>query len=275
VLDVEDAPMVAGFLINKFRGDPGLFAKGRKQLGALTGWRDFGLVPHLASLARLPAEDTLGLSPLGGPTLGGRMRVVVLAYPHIANFDDFDPLRLEPDVDLRLLAAGEPIPGDADLVILPGSKATIADLKALRRCGWDIDVAAHVRRGGMVLGICGGYQMLGTRVADPHGIEGAPGSCEGLGLLDVATELTGNKLLREVSGHDVAEGIELRGYEMHVGVTTGKDCQRPLVRFADGRNDGAVSGDGRVSGCYVHGLFAHDAQREAWMRCIGARGGAL
>ena len=198
-----------------------------------------------------------------------KVRIVVLAYPRVSNFDDFDALRLEPGVDLKFLRPGEPIPANVGLVILPGSKATIADLGALRAARWDVDLEAHMRRGGRVLGICGGYQMLGKRVSDPHGIEGPPSTCDGLGLLDVETELTGDKLLLEVTGAS-KDGAPFRGYEMHVGRTTGRDCARAVVTFADGRDDGAASTDGRVSGCYVHGLFADDRQRSAWLTRLGA-----
>jgi adenosylcobyric acid synthase len=187
----------------------------------------------------------------------------------IANFDDFDPLKLEPRVRLVFVRPGEPLPV-ADLVIVPGSKATIADLAFFREQGWPIDLMAHMRRGGKVLGLCGGYQMLGTRVADPEGIEGPAGAVEGLGLLDVETVLTGEKTLERVQGECAANGAPFVGYEMHVGRTSGPDCARPLLRFADGRVDGAVSADGRIAGAYLHGLFADDAQRAAWLASLGA-----
>jgi adenosylcobyric acid synthase len=270
VLPPDDARLIEGFIVNKFRGDPALFDGGRAQLRALTGWRDFGLVPHFSGVDRLPPEDALALEAPRAKPPGAKVRVVVLAYPRISNFDDFDPLRLEPNVDVEFLTIGQPIPADADLVILPGSKATIADLGVLRACGWEIDLKAHARRGGMVLGICGGYQMLGQRVGDPAGIEGPPSECQGLKLLEVETQLGGDKLLREASGLSLASGAAFRGYEMHVGRTAGPDCARPLLRFADGRDDGATSADGRIGGCYVHGLFADDALRGAWMRQLGA-----
>jgi adenosylcobyric acid synthase len=188
---------------------------------------------------------------------------------HIANFDDFDPLRLEPSVRLVVVAPGRPLPGNADLIILPGSKATLADLADFRSNGWDVDLLAHVRRGGRVLGVCGGYQMLGRSVADPEGIEGPPGSAAGLGLLDVETVLTGDKTLREVTGVSIADGAPFRGYEMHVGRTFGPDCVRPLLQFADGKPDGAISPDGRVRAAYVHGLFTDDRQRAGLLAWIG------
>ncbi|HET9161093.1 MAG TPA: cobyric acid synthase, partial [Caulobacteraceae bacterium] len=196
VIDPADAAMIVGFIVNRFRGDPSLFDEGLKTIATKTGWPSFGLVPYFDAAHRLPAEDALGL-----PTAprGEGLKIAVLAYPRIANFDDFDPLRLEPSVNLVFVRPGEALPGDAALVILPGSKATIADLAALRQAGWDIDLRAHVRRGGHVLGICGGYQMLGRSIADPDGIEGPPAMVEGLGLLPVDTVLEGDKVLVEVA----------------------------------------------------------------------------
>jgi adenosylcobyric acid synthase len=189
--------------------------------------------------------------------------------PHIANFDDLDPLKNEPDVRLVFVRHGEPLP-IADLVLLAGSKATSADLAAFRANGWDIDLAAHVRRGGRVFGICGGYQMLGGTIDDAQGIEGPPGRVEGLRFIEVDTVLTGDKRLAEISGEMITDDVPFRGYEMHVGVTTGPDTQRPVLRFDDGRSDGAASPDGRVSGAYVHGLFADDRQRKALVASLGA-----
>jgi adenosylcobyric acid synthase len=190
----------------------------------------------------------------------------------IANFDDFDPLRIEPSVRLVFVRPGEPLP-IADLVILPGSKATIADLQFFREQGWDIDLLAHARRGARILGICGGYQMLGKAVSDPQGMEGPPGEIEGFKLLDVATVLTGAKTLGQVEGACLMNGAPFRGYEMHVGETSGADCARPLLRFADGRLDGAVSQSGQIAGAYVHGLFADDRQRAAWLAALGTTAG--
>jgi adenosylcobyric acid synthase len=270
VLPPDDASAIAAFIVNKFRGDPALFADGMAHIVELTGWRSLGLVPYFRDAERLPKEDALGLQRRPCDLADRKTRVVVLAYPRISNFDDFDPLRLEPSVDLIFLDPGTPIPGDAALVVLPGSKATIADLEALREAGWDIDLRAHVRRGGYVLGICGGYQMLGRWIADPDGIEGPAGSAQGLGLLDVETQLTGDKLLLEVEGQSFRENVPFKGYEMHVGRTQGADCARPLLAFADGRSDGAVSADGRVIGCHAHGLFSDDRQRVHWLARIGA-----
>jgi adenosylcobyric acid synthase len=266
VIDPADAAMIAGFIVNRFRGDPSLFDEGMKTIARLTGWRALGLVPFFPLADRLPAEDALGI-PRGGT--GGKIKVVVLAYPRIANFDDFDPLKQEPDVDLIFLHKGEPIPGDARLVVLPGSKATIADLQSLRESQWDVDLSAHVRRGGHVLGICGGYQMLGRAVADPEGIEGPPSRVDGLGMLDVETVLEGDKVLVEVAG-ETADGVPFKGYEMHVGRTTGSVA--PMLRLP-GHDLGAVSG--RIAGCYVHGLLAGDRMRSHWLKRIGAESAGL
>ena len=273
VIDPADNAMIVGFIVNRFRGDPSLFADGMKTVAQRTGWQSLGLVPFFADAYRLPAEDALGLTNSRAAGGDGRPRIVVLAYPHIANFDDFDPLRLEPNVDLAFLRPGEPIPGDAALVILPGSKATIADLAALRETGWDVDLKAHLRRGGHVLGICGGYQMLGRRISDPDGIEGSAGSVDGLGLLDVDTVLEGDKVLVETSGETVQGLVPFKGYEMHIGRTTGS--LRPLLRLANGRDEGAANDSGTISGCYIHGLLSDDRQRHHWLKRIGVAGSAL
>ena len=269
VIDPEDAAMVAGFLVNKFRGDPSLFDDGMALIAARTGWPALGLVPHFAEAVRLPAEDAVALARPDPGRAGAAVTVCVPLLPRISNFDDLDPLKAEPGIDLRFVRAGDAIP-PCDLVILPGSKATVADLGALRAEGWDVDILAHARRGGRVLGLCGGYQMLGRTVADPLGIEGPPGSSPGLGLLDVETVLGGDKVLRPVTGTTLADAAPFSGYEMHVGETRGPDRARPLLRFADGAEDGATSRDGRIGGCYVHGLFGDDAQRAAWLRRLGA-----
>ena len=265
----EDAATIAGFVVNKFRGDASLFEGAMATIAERTGWSALGLLPFFADAQRLPAEDAFSLGAVKARG-DGAITVAVPMLGRIANFDEFDPLRIEPQARLVFVRAGEPLPV-ADLVVLPGSKATIADLAFFREQGWHVDLAAHVRRGGRVLGICGGYQMLGRRVADPGGIEGPVGAAEGLGLLEVETVLTGDKTLREVEGECLINAEPFRGYEMHVGRTLGPDCARPLLRFADGRLDGATTPDGLVAGAYVHGLFAGDRQRAAWLGLIGAR----
>ncbi|HEX6978452.1 MAG TPA: cobyric acid synthase [Alphaproteobacteria bacterium] len=272
VLGAEDRARVAGFIINKFRGDIRLFDGGRRDIAARTGLADLGVVPWFPEAARLPAEDTASLdsrryAPAGSP--GAVIRIAVPRLPRIANFDDLDPLAAEPDVVIDLIPPERPIPGDADVVLMPGSKATLADLAAFRAAGWDIDLMAHVRRGGRVLGLCGGYQMLGRRIADPLGLEGPPGEMPGLGLLDVETVLDRAKVLAPVDAVDAISGEQVKGYEMHMGRTDGPDCSRPMLNL-DGRPEGARSRSGHVEGCYVHGLFAADRFRRAWIDRIRA-----
>jgi adenosylcobyric acid synthase len=267
VLDPADRDRIQGFVINKFRGDPSLFDAGRREIVARTGWRDLGMVPWLAAARALPAEDAVVLERLDRST-PGCVRIGVPLLSRIANFDDLDPLRQEPGVDLRFVPPGQPLPGDLDVVILPGTKATLADLAFLRTQGWDIDIAAHVRRGGRVLGLCGGFQMLGRRIADPEGLEGPPGAGEGLGLLDVETTMGQAKTLRQVSGM-LTGGGAFEGYEIHLGVTDGKGLDRPFLRLDDGTPGGAVSADGRIAGAYVHGLFNLGAARSAILASLG------
>jgi adenosylcobyric acid synthase len=268
VLAGDDAALICGFVVNKFRGDPALFATGMEQIAQATGWRALGLIPYSAAARLLPAEDALALEQRPSAKPRARVRIAVPILPHIANFDDLDPLDAEADVELIRVRPGAALPGDADLIVLPGSKATIADLTALRAAGFDIDITAHRRRGGAILGLCGGFQMLGRTIADPGGVEGPPATVEGLGLLDVATTLSPDKRLEAVSGTS-KDGAPFAGYEMHIGVTIGPDCARPFARLADGSPEGAVSADGRVTGTYVHGLFADDRQRAAWLTRFG------
>jgi adenosylcobyric acid synthase len=268
VLDPADAAMIRGFLVNKFRGDPALFEDGMKTIVRRTGWPAVGIVPWLAAARRLPSEDAVVLDRQAARVVG-KVVVACPITPRIANFDDLDPLKLEPDVELVMVPPGSAIP-DADLIVLTGSKATIADLDFLRCEGWDVDIFAHRRKGRLVLGLCGGYQMLGTCIADPDGHEGPPGTAPGLGLLNVETELRDGKTLIEVRG--TALGAPMTGYEIHLGRTTGPDTARPVVHFDDGRVDGASSADGLVAGTYVHGLFGLAAQRAAWLARIGAAG---
>lgn len=270
VLDPEDAAMIHGFIINRIRGDARLFDEGMRFIATRTGWSPLGLVPFFDKARQLPAEDA---ADLARTTHGnGPLIVAVPMLPQIANFDDLDPLTTEPAVQLRLIPRGTPLPADATLVVLPGSKATIADLAVLRAEGWDIDLAAHHRRGGLILGLCGGYQFLGKTISDPEAIEGAAGTVPGLGLLDIDTVLTPKKTLQAVAGVSLADGASFSGYEMHVGHTDGVDTSRPVLHFNDGRFDGACSADGRVMGTYVHGLFAHDEQRAAWIARLGGAG---
>ncbi len=264
MLEARERERLKGYIVNKFRGDPSLFEAAHGVIAARTGMRSYGVVPWFEAARRLPAEDVLGLEERAPPGAAGAIRIAVPRLPRLANFDDLDPLAAEPDVFLHFVPPGKALPGDADLVILAGAKATLADLAALRAEGWDVDLAAHVRRGGAVLGICGGLQMLGRRIADPEGVEGRPGEAVGLGLLDLETTLGGDKRLAAVEGVEVQSGEKIRGYEMHLGRTVGPGLARPMLELG-GRPEGAVSADGRVMGCYVHGLFAADGFRHSFL----------
>ncbi|HZX86438.1 MAG TPA: cobyric acid synthase, partial [Reyranella sp.] len=260
VLPADDAAMIRGFLVNRFRGDPALFDAGMEEIARRSGWEALGLIPFFADAARLPAEDALALDHARPLKPHARVRIAVPILPRIANFDDLDPLDAEPEVEVIRVRAGTALPGDADLVILPGSKSTIADLEDFRRQGWDIDLAAHVRRGGRVLGLCGGYQMLGRSIADPDGVEGEATAVPGLGLLGVDTVLTGDKRLNAVTG-TTFEGTAFTGYEMHMGVTEGPGRARPFAHLDNEGPEGAMSPDGRIIGTYAHGLFSDNRQR--------------
>ncbi len=270
VLDPEDAKLVAGFIVNRMRGDLSLFAEGMKEIERRTGWPALGLVPFFDGARRLPAEDAYDLVGRRHPRGNGKVSVAVPLLPHIANFDDLDPFTAEPEVDVIMVERGAPLPV-CDLIVLPGSKSTIADVNTLREEGWDIDIAAHVRHGGHVLGICGGFQMLGSSIADPA-------RCRG--------PVKQHRRARTAGGRDrhprredsrpksparrSTDSIPFHGYEMHVG-----EHARAFAALrsasADGRSDGAISADGRVAGTYVHGLFADDRQRAAWISRLGGR----
>ncbi|MEM7043133.1 MAG: cobyric acid synthase [Pseudomonadota bacterium] len=269
LLEPGERTRLKGYVINKFRGDPSLFDDAHPIIERQTDMRNLGVLPWFADARRLPAEDILDLEdrPAERPDA---IKVIVPKWPRLSNFDDLDPLAAEPDVEVTFTNPGEPLPGDADLVILPGSKATLADLEAFRTYGWDVDLHAHIRRGGFVLGLCGGFQMLGKRIADPDGIEGQPASAAGLGWLDVETVLTGDKTLTEVEGRTCDSEVAVHGYEMHVGRTEGAALEQPFLTLG-GRPEGAMSNDGRIIGCYVHGLFTNDAFREDFLSRVRHR----
>ncbi|MEP5728137.1 MAG: cobyric acid synthase [Sulfitobacter sp.] len=269
VIEPEDAAMVRAFAVNKFRGDRRLFDAGRDDIVRRTGWPCLGVVPWFDQAHRLPAEDVMDL-PRRSNSKGEGYVIVVPRLPRISNFDDLDPLAAEPGVDLRIIMPGQPLPAEADMVLLVGSKATISDLAALRAEGWDVDIAGHIRRGGRVLGLCGGYQMLGNTIADPHGIEGMPQTVNGLGYLDVETVMAPIKHLSRKTGRHLQSGSPLSGYEIHIGETSGPDIANAWLEF-DGHPEGAAGADGLVQGCYVHGLFDDDDFRAAYLDGLGAR----
>jgi adenosylcobyric acid synthase len=269
VIDQASQARIKAYVINKFRGDVTLFDGGLREITDRTGWPSLGVVPYFADANRLPAEDAMALDK-PDPGKAGAIRIAVPKLSRIANFDDLDPLIAEPDVSVQIVAPGQALPGDADLILLPGSKATIADLAFLRQQGWDIDILAHHRRGGRILGLCGGYQMLGKSIQDPDGIEGAVREADGLGLLDIRTMLSPEKHLGEHSATHVESGKAVRGYEIHLGQSNGPDRTRPFLTH-DGATDGARSTDGRVEGCYLHGLFRADGFRHAFLSSLRER----
>jgi len=268
VIAPADAALIAATLVNKFQGDPALFADGATFIATRTGVPCLGPIPMFRDAAKLPAEDVMALDDKPAPG-SGSFTIAVPRLPRIANFDDLDPLKAEPGVTLVIVDRGKPLP-PADLTILPGSKATIADLKALRTEGWDIDILAHARQGKPVLGICGGYQMLGQTIADPLGLEGPPETIPGLGLLDVATTLEPIKQLRLESA--TALGQPLAGYHMHMGSTVGPSADTPFATVGNAP-EGATSG--HISGTYLHGLFAADGFRSAYLKSLGAPASTL
>ena len=273
ILPEDDRRMIVGYLINKFRGDASLFDDGIKAIGHFTGWPCFGVVPWLKAAALLPSEDSVILERLAG----GEERALKVAVPmlgRIANFDDLDPLRAEPQVEVVFVPPGQPLPEDAGLVVIPGSKSTIGDLIMFRDTGWDRDLEAHRRRGGHVVGICGGYQMLGQVVRDPLGIEGSVTETRGLGLLDVETVMEPEKTVRNVEARSLRFDAPLSGYEIHLGRTTGPDCSRPAA-IVNGVEDGATSADGKVFGTYMHGLFGADVFRGRFLESLGIKGGGI
>jgi adenosylcobyric acid synthase len=269
VLEPEDAEMIKGFIINKFRGDPRLFDAGLAEIEHRTGWPSFGVIPWLSATSKLPAEDAVSLNT---PALGGKEALKICApmFPRIANFDDADPLKMEPGVEFTWVPPGKAIDRDCDVIILFGTKSTLGDLAFLREQGWHHDIIAHARAGGRILGLCGGYQMLGMRIDDPDGVDGAAGSMPGLGLLNIATRMQGSKSVSPVSGQCAISGAEIAGYEIHMGKTDGPDQARPMAHL-EGRRCGARSADGRIEGTYIHGLFSANAYRQAWLTRAGAQ----
>lgn len=266
VLPVSEQQRIKGFLINKFRGEVSLFDGGLSEIAMRTGWRSLGVVPYFSQVRRLPAEDVLDLQAGAGSP--GGFTIAVPKLPRIANFDDLDPLASEPDVSVHLVEAGEPLPQNARLILLPGSKSTISDLEFLKAEGWDVDIAAHLRQGRPVIGLCGGYQMLGRRISDPHGVEGPARSVEGLGHLDIETTLSRTKTTSPAHGVHCASGLAVEGYEIHLGETSGADCGRPFAHIS-GRADGAHSPNGLVCGTYMHGIFSADAFRRTYLQGFG------
>lgn len=269
ILAPPDAARIKGIIINNFHGDISLFEEGRRLVERSIAAPVLGVIPHFAGAAKLPAEDSLGLDRRAKAS-PAEIEIAVLRFPRISNFDDLDPLQLEPGVNLTFVQEGQPIGGNVKLVVLPGSKSTAADLAFIKAQGWDVDLKAHVRRDGHVIGICGGYQMLGRAIHDPDGLEGAPSSVSALGLLDVETTLEQEKTLKLTHARHAASNTELNGYEIHLGRTSGPDCERPFSHV-DGRPEGARSADGKIAGTYLHGCFANDDFRRALLSDLGRK----
>ena len=265
LLSESEQARVQGFIINRFRGDIALLQPGLDWLEQRTGKPVIGVLPYVMDL-HLEAEDGIDQRQIN--KADRVLNVVVPVLPRISNHTDFDPLRLHPQVNVQFVGPGQPIP-PADLIILPGSKSVRSDLAYLRANGWDTAIERHLRYGGRVLGICGGLQMLGEQVHDPLGLEGAPGSSDGLGLLAFTTQLEAEKQLRNVRGRLALENAEVSGYEIHAGVTRGSALELPAVQLEDGRCEGACSADGQIIGTYLHGLFESPAACSALLRWAG------
>ena len=265
ILTKQDSDRIKGFIINKFRGDVSLFDDGLKITEDRTNWLSLGVVPWFGEANILPAEDILDISSSDGD----QIKIVVPKLKRIANFDDLDPLKIEPSISLEIIERGKPLPLDAALILIPGSKSTISDLEDFREQGWDIDLQAHIRHGGKVLGICGGYQMLGKTIHDPKGIEGPPKSVKGLGLLDIETTMSDNKILQEVTAQTKQNTISVKGYEIHIGKSSGKDLINSWLTV-DGKSVSAATSDGSILGCYIHGIFSNDTFRSNFIESLGA-----
>lgn len=263
LLSYGDNQLVKGYIINKFRGDMSLFDNALKIITARTGWQNIGILPFVPAVKKLPAEDAVVLDHVKNSDTNN----IVIAVPmlsRIANFDDFDPLISEPDIEVRFIPPGDIIPTQADLIIIPGTKATLTDLAFFKLHGWDIDLASHIRRGGKVLGICGGYQMLGKVIADPFGIEGKCVEEIGLGYLDVNTIMKTDKTVTKTNAYSDLYKCEATGYEIHIGNTTGPDTSQPFFS-QENIELGCLSKDHKIAGVYLHGLFNDDIFRMKYL----------
>lgn len=272
ILPAEDREMIVGYLINKFRGDISLFDDGLKSITQFTNWQSFGVLPWINAIKRLPAEDSVALDKLISPD-SADFKIVVPAMGKIANFDDLDPLKTEDGVSIQFIRKGDSFPIDADMIVLPGSKSTIADMQELRMNGWETPIKDFAAKGVTVIGICGGYQILGKSISDPNGLEGDIPQIYGLGLLEISTELRPEKTVKNSKPQSVEHNITLDGYEIHMGHTSGEDCNRPMIDFGT-HKDGAISKQGNVKGCYLHGLFGSDEYRSVILKAAGYKGSA-
>ena len=267
ILPDDDRDMIKAYLINKFRGDVTLFDDGIKAIESFTNWPCLGVVPWLKAVGKLPPEDSVALDHLIQSN-SGQLKIAIPKIPRIANFDDFDPLVVEDNVNIKYIQSGERLPLDTDIVILPGSKSTIADLDYLKREGWQQSLKEHLNRGGQIIGVCGGYQMLGRKIYDREHIESELDEIDGFGLLDIETEMAPQKITENVIAQTNIYNARVNGYEIHIGRTSGADCERPFS-VINGNKDGAISRDGKVMGTYLHGLFTSDAFRDKLLTSHG------
>lgn len=265
LLENDEKKRIKGFVINKFRGDPSLLIPGLIIVEDKTQWPSVGVVPWLSAASRIPSEDTIERSLAIGDN-ANKLKVVAPLLSRMANFDDADPLKLEPNVDFQFIPPGEPIPRQVDVIILFGTKSTIAEMEFIRSQGWHHDILSHARNGGTVLGICGGYQMLGSTILDPSRVDGDRESANGLNLLDVNTTMSIEKQVKKITGHCV-KGEAISAYEIHSGVTLGPDTVRPMFNLG-GRVDGAQNHSSNIQGTYLHGVFANDQYRKQWLNQI-------
>ena len=274
LLSESEQQRVVGFVINRFRGDIKLLEPGLKWLEEKTGKPVLGVLPYLHGL-HLEAEDAI-LSNQKTQDSRQTLKIAVLILTRTSNHTDFDPLRLHPEVDICFVGKDQPIPA-CDLIIIPGSKNTRIDMEYLRSNNWDQDILKHLRYGGKLMGICGGYQMLGTMINDPEGIEGKRGSTPGLGLLDLTTTMVRQKHLKQVSGTLMLPNqgtVTVTGYEIHAGITTGSALASPLIKLKH-YNDGAISNDGQVFGSYLHGIFETPEACQAILKWGGLKTAAV
>jgi len=269
LLSPSEQARIVGFVINRFRGDLALLEPGLRWLTEYSGKPVLGVLPYLHGLA-LDAEDAINRETHPGSG-AAQLKVVVPTFPRISNHTDFDPLRRHPQVDLQYVGSGARLP-PADLVVLPGSKSVRGDLDWLRSSGWTEYLERHLRYGGKLIGICGGFQMLGRAISDPLGLEGPPGVSPGFGWLEMETQLEAEKQLRNVTGVLSLGNAPMKGYEIHAGVTRGRALQKPSAMLEGGRADGALSDDGQILGTYVHGIFEAPEACVALLQWAGIKG---
>ncbi len=262
VLSQNDKKLISGFIINKFRGNLEMFKKGYDIIRKRTGWTGYGILPWYENCSYFPPEDSFDIIFKKKKT---KIKIACLQLSRISNFDDLNPLSQEPEVSVSMIKAGCRIPNDVDLIIIPGSKSTIDDLKFLKKNKWHLDLKKHLRLGKKILGICAGYQILGKEIIDDFLIESTSKNVKGLGLLNVVTKMEKKKKTIKVSAFHQETGQSFNGYEIHIGKTKGADCIRAFSTI-DGKKDGAISSNGLVMGSYIHGMFEDNKFRSIFLK---------